>query len=61
MDRIKRWKNSFDKILKNNDFDLIVLDIMPPEYDGWSVCKRIREKSDIPILMLTARSEDLLR
>ena len=43
---------------ENNDFDLIVLDIMPPEYDGWSVCKRIREKSDIPILMLTARSEE---
>ncbi len=43
---------------ENNDFDLIVLDIMLPEYDGWSVCKRIREKSDIPILMLTARSEE---
>lgn len=38
--------------------DLIVLDIMMPEMDGWSVCRRIREKSDVPIIMITARSED---
>jgi DNA-binding response OmpR family regulator len=38
--------------------DLVVLDIMMPEMDGWSVCRRIREKSDVPIIMITARSED---
>lgn len=38
--------------------DLVVLDIMMPEMDGWSVCRRIREKSDIPIIMITARAED---
>lgn len=38
--------------------DLIVLDIMMPEMDGWSVCRRIREKSDVPIIMITARAED---
>jgi DNA-binding response OmpR family regulator len=38
--------------------DLIVLDIMMPEMDGWSVCRRIREKSDVPIIIITARSED---
>lgn len=43
---------------EENNIDLVILDIMLPEYDGWSVCKRIREKSDIPILMLTARSEE---
>jgi DNA-binding response OmpR family regulator len=38
--------------------DLVVLDIMMPEMDGWSVCRRIREKSDVPIIIITARSED---
>ncbi|WP_188891023.1 response regulator transcription factor [Paenibacillus radicis (ex Gao et al. 2016)] len=38
--------------------DLIVLDIMMPEMDGWSVCRRIREKSAVPIIMITARAED---
>lgn len=37
--------------------DLIILDIMLPLIDGFSVCKRIRKKSDVPIIMLTARSE----
>ncbi|MEF3303870.1 response regulator transcription factor [Paenibacillus sp. GYB003] len=38
--------------------DLVILDIWLPGLDGWTVCKRIRAKSDIPIIMLTARSED---
>ncbi|RED37402.1 response regulator transcription factor [Paenibacillus sp. VMFN-D1] len=38
--------------------DLVVLDIMMPEMDGWSVCRRIREKSDVPIIIITARSDD---
>ncbi|WP_429840809.1 response regulator transcription factor [Brevibacillus sp. FIR094] len=37
--------------------DLVILDIMLPEIDGFSVCRRIRKKSDVPIIMLTARSE----
>lgn len=43
--------------------DLVILDIMMPELSGWDVCARIRELSDVPILMLTARSaeSDLLR
>ena len=43
-----------EKGLKNalkNDFDLIILDIMLPGMDGFEVCKRIREKKDVPILM----------
>lgn len=39
--------------------DLIVLDLMLPRLDGWEVCKRIREEFDLPILMLTARDEDI--
>src|SRR5690349_14598542 len=39
--------------------DLVVLDLMLPRIDGWDVCKRIRAKSDLPIIMLTARDEDI--
>jgi DNA-binding response OmpR family regulator len=39
--------------------DLIVLDLMLPDIDGIEVCKRIRQRSDVPILMLTARDEDV--
>lgn len=40
-------------------FDLILLDIMLPKLDGFSVCRRLREKLDIPILMVTAKKEDI--
>lgn len=39
--------------------DLIVLDLMLPDVDGFEVCRRIRTKSNVPILMLTARKEDV--
>ena len=44
-------------INKKNNFDLIILDIMMPEMDGFQVLRQIRETSDIPIIMLTARGE----
>ena len=37
--------------------DLVLLDIMMPDMDGWDVCKRLREMSDVPIIFLTARSD----
>jgi DNA-binding response OmpR family regulator len=46
------------EIFEQTFVDLVVLDIMMPELDGWSVCRRIREKSVVPIIMITARSED---
>jgi DNA-binding response OmpR family regulator len=39
--------------------DLVVLDLMMPEMDGWEVCRRLRKESDLPIIMLTARSDDV--
>lgn len=45
-------------ILEKEKFDLVVLDIMLPEIDGNEVCKRIRTKSMIPIIMLTAKGDD---
>ena len=44
--------------LKNNSFDLIIMDIMMPELDGFSACREIRKTSDIPIIMLSARGEE---
>jgi len=45
-------------LFQEHEVDLIILDIMLPELDGWSVCKRIRKASNVPIIMLTARSDE---
>lgn len=45
-------------ILKNNPMDLMILDIMMPHLDGFSVCKIAREISNMPIILLTAKSEE---
>jgi DNA-binding response OmpR family regulator len=39
--------------------ELVILDLMMPELDGWEVCRRLRKESDIPIIMLTARDDDV--
>ncbi|MGN0374701.1 MAG: response regulator transcription factor [Butyrivibrio sp.] len=44
---------------KNNDYDIVLLDLMLPKVDGLSVCQQIREYSDMPIIMLTAKGEDM--
>lgn len=46
------------ELAKNDNFDLIILDLMMPELDGLNACMQIREFSTVPIIMLTARSED---
>ena len=43
---------------RNGKFDLLILDVMMPEVDGLEACMRIREFSNVPIIMLTAKSED---
>ena len=45
-------------LVKLNDYDLIILDIMMPKLDGFSTCKEIRKLKDIPIIMLSARGEE---
>ncbi len=43
----------------SEDFDLVILDLMLPGMDGFEVCKRIREKKDVPILMVSAKKDDI--
>ncbi|WHH60270.1 response regulator transcription factor [Petroclostridium sp. X23] len=50
-------KDALEKF-ENLQPDIIILDIMLPELDGWTVMKRIRDTSNIPVIMLTARSEE---
>lgn len=45
-------------MLKNNPMDLMILDVMMPHLDGFSVCKMAREMSQMPIIMLTAKSDE---
>jgi len=45
--------------VKANDPALLVLDLMLPEMDGWEVCRRVRAENNLPILMLTARDDDI--
>jgi two-component system, OmpR family, alkaline phosphatase synthesis response regulator PhoP len=47
--------------IQNEKPALIVLDLMLPGMDGWEVCRRVRSDSDVPIIMLTARSDDIDR
>lgn len=49
-------RRAYERIIQG-DFDLVLLDIMLPEMDGLTICKKVRELSDIPIIMLTARDE----
>ena len=46
-------------LVKANEYDLILLDVMLPKFDGFEVCQQVREFSDIPIIMLTAKGDDM--
>ena len=47
------------KEVKNNAYDVILLDVMLPKLTGFEVCQQIREFSDVPIIMLTAKGDDM--
>ena len=66
--RLYLEKDGYDAVVAHNGVaalekfavekpDLILLDVMMPELDGWQVCREIRKKSDCPIIMITAKSE----
>ena len=46
-------------LAKNENPDLVILDVMMPELDGFGACEKIREFSDVPIILLTAKSDDM--
>lgn len=46
------------ELFASNPVDLVILDIVLPKLDGWSVCRRIRKQSNVPIIILTARSDE---
>lgn len=46
------------RICKTSDFDVIILDVMMPELDGFSTCREIKKEKDIPVIMLSARGEE---
>jgi two-component system, OmpR family, response regulator ResD len=48
-------------LLAEQTFDLLILDLMMPQVDGWQVCRQVRQKSNLPIIMLTARGEEFDR
>ncbi|MDD6824777.1 MAG: response regulator transcription factor [Oscillospiraceae bacterium] len=45
-------------MVKNNDYDLIIMDVMMPKLDGYSACKEIKKIKSIPVIMLSARGEE---
>jgi len=49
---------AMDLFYKEKEIALVILDIMMPRMDGWQVCREIRQTSKVPIIMLTARSEE---
>lgn len=46
------------ELFKDNKYSLIILDVMMPKIDGWTVCREIRKTSNVPVIMLTARGEE---
>lgn len=51
-------EQAVELFFEDKNIDLIVLDVMMPRMDGWQTCKQIREYSKVPIIMLTARSDE---
>ena len=59
--QVFKFYNSFDalKCIENEKIDLAVIDIMLPDIDGFKLCQKIREKYNYPIIMLTAKDEEI--
>ena len=49
---------ALDIFYQHKNISLVVLDVMMPKLDGWDVCREIRTQSQVPIIMLTARSDE---
>ena len=51
-------EEAIDRFYGDKDISLVILDVMMPKMDGWEVCREIRKNSSVPIIMLTAKSEE---
>lgn len=51
-------EEAIDVFMENKDIALVILDVMMPKMDGWETCKELREISDVPIIMLTAKGDE---
>ena len=52
-------EEAIDKFYEDKNISLVILDVMMPKMDGYEVCRKIREKSNVPIIMLTARADEV--
>ena len=50
--------DAIEKVRENSDYDIIIMDVMMPELDGFSACSEIKKIKDIPVIMLSARGEE---
>jgi DNA-binding response OmpR family regulator len=57
VDEAKDGKEALE-LFEKNEYDLVILDVMMPKVDGWTVCREIRRSSKVPVIMLTARGEE---
>ena len=51
-------EEAIDKFYEDKDISLVILDVMMPKMNGWDACKEIRKNSNVPIIMLTAKSDE---
>lgn len=51
-------EQAVDVFFENKDISLVILDVMMPKMDGWEVCREIRQYSEVPMIMLTAKSDE---
>jgi DNA-binding response OmpR family regulator len=58
LDHVAEGGLALDRLAGSDAFDIVLLDVMLPGIDGFEVCRRIRDKYDVPVVMLTARGED---
>ena len=56
--QVENGREALDVFFAENDIDLVILDVMMPRMDGWQACREIRAVSKVPIIMLTAKSDE---
>ncbi|MDP9003117.1 MAG: response regulator transcription factor [Myxococcota bacterium] len=58
IEHVEDGPTALERLGTSNEYDIVLLDVMLPGIDGFEVCRRVRAKHDVPVVMLTARGED---